>query len=235
MRKGDLRREAILQTAEKLFYQKGYEKTSVNDILNELSLSKGGFYHHFTSKDELLQSICDQKASESHAAALEAVHACPGSWADKFNAMFDQYGMWKLGNADFMGLLIRVAYREDNLIMRDKLKKRSMELMLPLVDEIIRGGVEAGEFVTPYPDATGQLVLQLGSSFSDSIAGLLLVERGSPDTAAILQSLELYRYAIEQVLGAPYGSIVLYQMRQMVDVCTAIYEKHMKDKGTGIS
>ena len=110
-----------------------------------------------------------------------------------------------------------------------------IDLMLPLVDEIIRGGVEAGEFVTPYPDATGQLVLQLGNSFSDSIAGLLLVERGSPDTAAILQSLELYRYAIEQVLGAPYGSIVLYQMRQMVDVCTAIYEKHMKDKCTGIS
>lgn len=235
MRKGDLRREAILKTAEELFYKNGYEKTTINDILQVLSLSKGGFYHHFSSKEELLQAICDHKAEESYAAALEAVRNCPGTWADKFNAMFDQYGMWKPGNADFMGLLIRIAYREDNLIMRDKLKKRSMSLMLPLVDEIVRGGVEAGEFITPYPAATGQLVLQLGNSFSDAIASLLLVDQGTPDTAGILQNLELYRYAVEQVLGAPYGSIVLYQMRQMVDVCTAIYEKHMKDKGAGIS
>lgn len=49
-----------------------------------------------------------------------------------------------------------------------------------------------------------------------------------PDTAKILENLELYRYAVEQILGAPYGSIVLYQMRQMVEVCTAIYERHVR-------
>ena len=231
MKKGDRRREEILRMAEELFYENGYEKTTVSEIIDALHLSKGGFYHHFTSKDELLQSICDRKAAESYHAAKEAVESCPGTWADKFNAMFDQYGMWKPGNADFMGLLIRIAYKEENLLMRDKLKKRSMELMLPLVDEIIQGGVDAGEFVTPYVHGTGLLVLQLGNSFSDSIASLLLVENGMPDTAGILQNLELYRYAVEQILGAPYGSIVLYQMRQMVDVCTTIYEKYMKNKG----
>lgn len=227
MKKGDRRREEILQMAEALFYKNGYEKTTVNEIIDALHLSKGGFYHHFTSKDELLQAICDKKAAESYAAAKEAVQNCPGTWADKFNAMFDQYGMWKQGNADFMGLLIRIAYKEENLLMRDKLKKRSMELMLPLVNEIIRGGVESSEFVTPYVDGTGLLVLQLGNSFSDSIAALLLVDKGTPDTAGILQNLELYRYAVEQILGAPYGSIVLYQMRQMVEVCTTIFEKYI--------
>lgn len=230
LRKGDLRRAEILRTAEEMFYRNGYEKTTVNEIIAALGISKGGFYHHFDSKETLLQAICDQKAEESYRAALEAVEKCTGAWADKFNAMFDQYGMWKQGNADFMGLLIRVAYREDNLIMRDKLKKRSMELMLPLVNRIVQGGVQAQEFVTPYPDGTGMLVLQLGSSFSDAIAGLLLNEENGPDTAKILEYLELYRYAVEQVLGAPYGSIVLYQMRQMVDVCTTIHEKHMKRK-----
>ena len=230
MRKGDKRRADILQVAEEMFYLKGYEKTTVNDIIEALSLSKGGFYHHFDSKEALLQAICDRKAEESYEAALEAVRNCPGTWADRFNAMFDQYGMWKQGNADFMGLLIRIAYREENLVMRDKLKRRTMELMLPLVNEIIRGGVDAGEFVTPYPDSTAELVLQLGNSFSDAIASLLLVDHGTPNTAGILRNLELYRYAVEQVIGAPYGSIVLYQMRQMVDVCTMIYERHMKEK-----
>ena len=231
LRKGELRRAEILRVAEDLFYEKGYESTTLSDILHALGLSKGGFYHHFESKESLLQAICDKKAEESYRAALEAVNACPGAWADKFNAMFDQYGMWQPGNADFMGLLIRVAYREDNLVMRDKLKKRSMELMLPLVNDIVRGGVAAQEFITPYPAGTGMLVLQMGSSFSDAIAGLMLGDAERLDTAKILEYLELYRYAVEQVLGAPYGSIVLYQMRQMVDVCTTIYEKHMKGKG----
>ena len=231
MLKGEKRREQILAAAEEMFYQNGYERTTVSDIITALGLSKGGFYHHFESKEALLQAICDRKAEDSYAAARRAVDDCPGSWADKFNAMFDQYGMWQSGNADFMGLLIRVAYREDNLIMRDKLKRKSMGLMLPLVEEIVKGGVAAQEFITPYPEGTGMLVLQLGSSFSDSIAGLLLRGDAPPDTAGILSYLELYRYAVEQVLGAPYGSIVLYQMRQMVDVCSLIYEKHIWGSG----
>ena len=162
MLKGEKRREQILAAAEEMFYQNGYERTTVSDIITALGLSKGGFYHHFESKEALLQAICDRKAEDSYAAARRAVDDCPGSWADKFNAMFDQYGMWQSGNADFMGLLIRVAYREDNLIMRDKLKRKSIGLMLPLVEEIVKGGVAAQEFITPYPEGTGMLVLQLG-------------------------------------------------------------------------
>lgn len=43
-----------------LFYQKGYYNTSVDDILKELSLSKGGFYYHFKSKEDFLISIIQQ-------------------------------------------------------------------------------------------------------------------------------------------------------------------------------
>lgn len=50
VRKGDMRREELLATAEKLFYTKGYEQTSVQDILTEMHFSNGGFYHHFDSK-----------------------------------------------------------------------------------------------------------------------------------------------------------------------------------------
>ena len=41
MKKGDLRKQEILQTAEKLFCRKGYEQTSVQDILDQLKTSKG--------------------------------------------------------------------------------------------------------------------------------------------------------------------------------------------------
>ena len=50
LKKGDARRGELLAAAEKLFYTKGYENTSVQDILDAVGFSKGGFYHHFDSK-----------------------------------------------------------------------------------------------------------------------------------------------------------------------------------------
>lgn len=65
MKKGDMRRETLLAAAEKLFYTKGYEKTSVQDILTEVGFSKGGFYHHFDSKLSVLEAICENRAKET--------------------------------------------------------------------------------------------------------------------------------------------------------------------------
>jgi AcrR family transcriptional regulator len=50
-------RQEILRTAARLFQQRGYDATSMNDVAGALKLSKGGLYHHFQSKDEILFEI----------------------------------------------------------------------------------------------------------------------------------------------------------------------------------
>jgi TetR/AcrR family transcriptional regulator, cholesterol catabolism regulator len=50
-------RQEILRTAARLFQQQGYDATSMNDVAATLKLSKGGLYHHFQSKDEILFHI----------------------------------------------------------------------------------------------------------------------------------------------------------------------------------
>lgn len=186
----------------KLFYLQGYESTSVDQILQALHLSKGGFYHHFESKEALLWAICEERASSCAQAIAKAVADCPGGASARINAMFDKNGLWRQDQTDFLGLLIRVGYRGGNLTLRERLKSRLYQLCLPIVDTIVADGVDSGEFLTPYPHGAGSLVLQLGLSFTDEIARLL-AEEGPPDTARILEYLELYRYAVEQVLGAP--------------------------------
>jgi AcrR family transcriptional regulator len=52
-------RQEILRTAARLFQQRGYDATSMNDVAAALKLSKGGLYHHFQSKDEILFEIMD--------------------------------------------------------------------------------------------------------------------------------------------------------------------------------
>ena len=50
-------KQEILRTAARLFQQRGYDATSMNDVAAALRLSKGGLYHHFQSKDEILFEI----------------------------------------------------------------------------------------------------------------------------------------------------------------------------------
>ena len=72
LKKGDARRGELLAAAEKLFYTKGYENTSVQDILDAVGFSKGGFYHHFDSKLAVLEAICQQRAEELSQSAMQA-------------------------------------------------------------------------------------------------------------------------------------------------------------------
>ncbi|HEV7219733.1 MAG TPA: TetR/AcrR family transcriptional regulator [Terriglobales bacterium] len=53
-------RQEILRTAARLFQQQGYDGTAMNDIAAALKLSKGGLYHHFKSKDEILFDLMNQ-------------------------------------------------------------------------------------------------------------------------------------------------------------------------------
>ena len=65
MKKGDIKRVQILDAAEKLFYERGYDRTSVQDILTSLNMSKGGFYHYFDAKDSVLRAVYTDCGLES--------------------------------------------------------------------------------------------------------------------------------------------------------------------------
>lgn len=54
--------ERIVEASVKLFVEKGYEQTTIQDILDVLSLSKGGLYHHFKSKEEILEAVKQKRA-----------------------------------------------------------------------------------------------------------------------------------------------------------------------------
>ncbi|MCY1119793.1 TetR/AcrR family transcriptional regulator [Bacillus safensis] len=73
--------QQILDVSTKLFQEKGYEKTSLQDIIHELNMSKGAIYHHFKSKEEILRAVMERQfrhATEKLEDLIkhtEAVHA----------------------------------------------------------------------------------------------------------------------------------------------------------------
>lgn len=62
-------REALLDAAQRLFAAVGYDATSVNRIIAEVGVSKGAFYHHFDSKEALLEALAGRFAAQTARAA----------------------------------------------------------------------------------------------------------------------------------------------------------------------
>src|SRR6266571_621655 len=66
-------RQEILRAAARLFQQQGYDATSMNDVAAALKLSKGGLYHHFQSKDEILFHIMSHAMEITEERVINAV------------------------------------------------------------------------------------------------------------------------------------------------------------------
>ena len=75
--------------AFRLFMEKGYEHTSIQDMIDELGgLSKGAIYHHFKSKEEILEAVSDSIADESNQMLAQIRDRSGLSGKEKLRAIF---------------------------------------------------------------------------------------------------------------------------------------------------
>ena len=234
MKKGEMRREELLTTAERLFYTKGYEKTSVQDILTEMNFSKGGFYHHFDSKLAVLEAICEMRAKENCERAKEIVARQTGA-VDKLNALFHDAAFFGNGSSNFVALLIQVAYREDGALMREKTKTCQLEYMQDVLCDILAEGVRTQAFFVTDIPTSAQMLIRLYMQFADDIAFLLA--RGESEEKmvdAMVAKLNVYRTAIERVLVAPFGSIVLFDAKELQLLSQDIIKRRLRERADAL-
>ena len=234
MKKGDARRGELLAAAEQLFYTKGYENTSVQDILTAVNFSKGGFYHHFDSKLAVLEAICEQRAQETCDRAREAAGAQQGA-VNRLNALLHDSALLHSGNAGFVYLLIQVAYRDDGALMREKMKQCQLTCMQPVMEEILAEGAASGEFFVTDVSATAQLLLRMQVQFTDEIAFLLSQEDSEERLMEeAVRKLNVYRTAIERMLIAPFGSVVLMEARELQTLAHAVLQDRIRRRADAI-
>ena len=79
-------RQEILRAAARLFQQQGYDATSMNDVAAALKLSKGGLYHHFQSKDEILFHIMSHAMDITEERVINVVRRIDGASLDRARA-----------------------------------------------------------------------------------------------------------------------------------------------------
>ena len=89
------RRRHILDCALMLFLSRGWDAVTIADVLDAAGISKGGFYHHFAAKDDLLDGVVERFTSEALEAADVTVAATHGDALTRFNAFIAPSAPWK--------------------------------------------------------------------------------------------------------------------------------------------
>lgn len=173
-----------------LFEQNGFHGVSVNEIVKECGTSKGGFYHHFSSKDELLFVIHDYFISyvlmKAQEAISESIH--PSEKMQRiivsFVKVFDLYKPH-----------ISVFYQESIYLKPPYVEaiKKKREMYKEIIFSVIQEGIEKGEFRSELPvEITGMSILGMVNwsyKWYKRDGGKTIEEIGQIYVDLILQSL----------------------------------------------
>jgi len=211
VKKASERHNEILQKAQELFYKNGYNKTSVNMVIEALGISKGAFYHYFKSKEELLDCLSDDLTTNIKLKIQAEINGPNLNAIDKLNKMYYASGSYKVENIDFIMVITDALYNDDNLLLRHKFHNKSTEDFVPLMAAIFQQGKDEGVFKIDDPTIMARAVLLFGMSIAEYNAKLLLQLNDHPEKLdEMYDYFHIYQSSVESMLGAPKGSIVAF-------------------------
>ena len=147
----------ILGVAFRLFMEKGYEHTSIQDIINNLGgLSKGAIYHHFKSKEDILVAVIDRMTAESNQMLAVIRDRSDLSGKEKLKTIFKESISRSVQNDIFT---VAPDFHDNPKLLfsllHDTIDNAAPNYILP----IIRQGISDGSIKTDYPEQLAELIL----------------------------------------------------------------------------
>ena len=180
----------ILDTAERLFIEKGYERASLQDIITETGLSKGAIYHHFTSTEDIFYSVCD-RIGQRNGEVLSAVRDDPRlSGIVKLRTIFKV----SLQPERQAKMFCMMPYLLDNdKFLATEMRSIFMEVAPDFIEPILRQGMADGSIQTDAPKELAEAMMLLSDIWINPIV--------QPSTPEEIRA----RCAMYNQLFAPFG------------------------------
>jgi AcrR family transcriptional regulator len=205
------KRNEILDAATRLLYTKGYERMTVQDILAELEISSGAFYHYFRTKTEVLEGFIERMQQTVAQVLLPIVEDPQLRAVEKLQRVFSMLDQVRMLRKGTVLELLRVWYTDDNAIVRAKVDEAVVRQRAPLLNRIVCQGIAEGVCSTPYPEQAGEILQALLRQMGTTHSQLLLALADGADEAACVQHIldvhAAYMEAVERVIGAPANSL----------------------------
>ena len=202
------RRSELVATAQELFFTKGYEHTSVSDIVKTIGVAQGTFYYYFESKEDVLEAITVNMVEELHARVLAIAEDPSMEPIEKWKRAVIASSDYKIGHRNEMLELLKASKTINNYQLRERYRQLSREKISQLFVDILNEGIQAGLFHTDYPEESAKIVMVIGKSISDDLKDILMNPEKYTDPVVIARNkFHAVQAAMERVLAAPQGSL----------------------------
>lgn len=157
--------ENIVSVSSKLFIEKGYDKTSMQDIVNALGMSKGAIFYHFDSKEAIFNAVMEKE--------FERVAETVSGW------LMDMQGLTakeKLSRLLKLNLTDEIVNESSTMIASVAGSpqvilgsiQNSLEKLAPIIAAVIREGIEDGSITTEFPDECADVFLLMLNFWCDT-------------------------------------------------------------------
>lgn len=158
----DVRKKEIVDTAERLFSKRGYEETSVEEIIKKIGIAKGTFYYYFKSKEDLLDALMDKVVSEVDSRTDMVMEKKGLSAVERMGSLFLVINRIGVGR----DRLFEFIHEDRNAHIHMKIEKRVYPILTPKLTRIIEQGVDEGVFDTDYPEIAAFSMLGISEAVS---------------------------------------------------------------------
>ena len=189
------RRADIINAACALFLSKGYENTTMKDVMVRLGIAKGTIYHYFSSKEDLLEAVICLVAEQEVARQAEAIKNCKGNALERMRLLT----LAGAHDSSEHGDLLEHLHKPANTGMHIRLLAHVIMLQAPFYATLIEEGCREGIFTTAHPLECAEFLLA-GFQF--------MVDQGiHPWTEEqLIRRWRAFPVMAEALLQAPAGS-----------------------------
>lgn len=196
VKEAEERRNEILDAADELFGQKGFDGTSTNDILEKIGIARGTLYYHFKSKEDIMDALIERYNIRVIGAAQEIA-------ADRSIPIYERIirviMALNISGGSSQEIMEHI-HKPQNALMHQKLQKIVINGVTPILAGIIREGIGQGLFSTPFPyECMEMFVVYANTIFDDDMVEMTKEERVS--------RIRALAFNAERLLGAESGSL----------------------------
>ena len=214
MHKGDKRKADILSAAGGLFGVKGYHKTTLQDIIEQVGCSKGSFYHHFESKLQVLQALANQRVEKDHRAYADG--ALPQG-LDKLNRLLYFTCPWRQGEESFMAQVLSLSLQQEGAVITAHLREARKQAFYPELLTLLQA-LRDQELAYFSRGSLPELLWDTHMAFADTLTAeicRLIISGGTPASRA-LEMLGTARFQWERLLDLPFGSVDIVPAQELL-------------------
>lgn len=187
-KKGEKRKQELLKIAYQMFIQKGYEETSIDEIIAQAHIAKGTYYYYFPSKEATLEEVINMMICEEVQKAKEILKMpipVPQKLVGVITSLRPEQNESNIANA---------LNQKENIIMHEKISSRIVDEAVPLLTEVVSEDIAQNIFACNHIEERVRMILIISQHLFDS---------GNYTEG----NIEVFIDMVEKSLGAKTGTL----------------------------